>query len=68
MYWSPGGKVFLGLCLVLAIVGGFFSTVYAVSAYSVVTAEFPVHTGLIIVGGLLPKLVYFYRIYTHTFA
>ncbi|XP_075553159.1 MFS-type transporter SLC18B1-like isoform X1 [Dermacentor variabilis] len=48
MYWSPGGKVFLGLCLVLAIVGGFFSTVYLVSAYSVVTAEFPVHTGLII--------------------
>ncbi|XP_037577563.1 MFS-type transporter SLC18B1-like [Dermacentor silvarum] len=48
MYWSPGGNVFLGLCLVLAIVGGFFSTVYLVSAYAVVTAEFPVHTGLII--------------------
>lgn len=48
MYWSPGGDIFLGLCLVLALIGGFFSTVYVVSAYTVVTAEFPVHTGLII--------------------
>uniref|UniRef100_A0A224Z0G0 Protein containing MFS 1 domain n=1 Tax=Rhipicephalus zambeziensis TaxID=60191 RepID=A0A224Z0G0_9ACAR len=48
MYWSPGGNIFLGLCLVLALIGGFFSTVYVVSAYTVVTAEFPVHTGLII--------------------
>lgn len=48
LYWSPGGNVFLAICLVLALVGGFFSTVYIVSAYSVVTAAFPVHTGIII--------------------
>ncbi|XP_075553164.1 MFS-type transporter SLC18B1-like isoform X1 [Dermacentor variabilis] len=48
MYWSPGGNVFLGQCIVLAIVGGFFSTVFLVSAYAVVTSEFPMHVGLII--------------------
>lgn len=48
LYWSPGGDVFLAVCLVLALIGGFFSTVYIVSAYSVVTAAFPVHTGMII--------------------
>ncbi|XP_075750935.1 uncharacterized protein LOC119175036 isoform X1 [Rhipicephalus microplus] len=48
MFWSPKGSVFLSLCLTLAVIGGFFSTVFLVSAYAVVTSEFPMHTGPII--------------------
>ncbi|KAK8773033.1 hypothetical protein V5799_012434 [Amblyomma americanum] len=48
MSWSPGGNIFLALSIILAIIGGLFSTVFIVSAYAVVTSEFPMHTGLII--------------------
>lgn len=48
LYWSPGGDAFLAISLVLALIGGFFLTLYFVSSYSVVTAAFPVHTGIII--------------------
>ncbi|KAL3245065.1 hypothetical protein MRX96_018211 [Rhipicephalus microplus] len=57
MYWSPGGNTFLGLSLVLAIIGGFFSTVYVVSAYTVSTMEFLWGSGSMIGCGISGLLI-----------
>ncbi|XP_042147301.1 MFS-type transporter SLC18B1-like [Ixodes scapularis] len=48
LYWIPDGNTFLGVSIASVLVGGFTNMLYLVSAYSIITNQYPKSEGVVI--------------------